>query len=169
MLEWLYIPTALLYLLISTALFIFGINYTYLSLLTWIRGRRPEGEPEPLSEWPLVTVQLPIYNELYVAKRVIRAAAQLDYPSELLEIQVLDDSTDETADIVRRMVRELQDEGVNITSLHRRHRDNFKAGALQAGLAGANGTYIAIFDADFVPGPEFLKQMLPPGIAPFRR
>jgi cellulose synthase/poly-beta-1,6-N-acetylglucosamine synthase-like glycosyltransferase len=111
--------------------------------------------------WPHVTVQLPIYNELYVAERLINAVARLDYPADLLEIQVLDDSTDETVEVVHRTVGRLRAGGVNIVHLHRTHRGGFKAGALAEGLACAHGEFLAIFDADFVPPPDFLKWTLP--------
>ncbi|MDX1418241.1 MAG: glycosyltransferase, partial [Candidatus Promineifilaceae bacterium] len=110
---------------------------------------------------PKVTVQLPIFNEMYVAERVIIAAAQLDYPSHLLQIQVLDDSTDETSEIVQRVVKSLSEKGIDIQHLHRVDRVGYKAGALQAGLAMATGKFLAIFDADFVPPHDFLLRALP--------
>ena len=161
MTEGIFIAIALLYFLISGALFLFGANFIYLAILSWHHGRRRQALPERPALWPAVTVQLPIYNELYVAERVIRAAAALDYPLDLLEIQVLDDSTDETTTIVGNVVRQLQNEGLRITHLRRRRRTGFKAGALQVGLEQANGEFIAIFDADFVPEPDFLKRALP--------
>jgi hypothetical protein len=115
----------------------------------------------PARGWPTVTVQLPLYNERFVAGRLIDAVARLDYPPERLEIQVLDDSTDATAAIVRAKVRGLRARGVDIRRLHRPGREGFKAGALAAGLAGARGEFIAIFDADFLPPPDFLKRALP--------
>jgi cellulose synthase/poly-beta-1,6-N-acetylglucosamine synthase-like glycosyltransferase len=108
-----------------------------------------------------VTVQLPIYNEMYVAERLIEAAAGLDYPAERLEIQVLDDSTDETAQIVARTVQRFQAKGMNITLLHREVRSGYKAGALAAGLTKASGELMAIFDADFVPSVDFLRRTVP--------
>ncbi len=106
-------------------------------------------------------MQLPIFNEMYVAERVIKAAAKLDYPAELLQIQVLDDSSDETKNIVQRCVAGLRAKGLNIVHVHRTNRSGYKAGALQAGLATASGEFIAIFDADFVPPPDFLRKALP--------
>jgi cellulose synthase/poly-beta-1,6-N-acetylglucosamine synthase-like glycosyltransferase len=105
-----------------------------------------------------VTVQLPIYNEMYVAERLIDAVCKLDYPRELLEIQVLDDSTDETSQIAELAVRRQAQRGVDIKYLHRTDRRGYKAGALDAGLRQARGEFVAIFDADFVPGPEFLQK-----------
>ncbi|MGH7494393.1 MAG: glycosyltransferase [bacterium] len=117
--------------------------------------------PKPLRHHPRVTVQLPIFNEIYVVERLIRAACRMDYPRELLEIQVLDDSNDETAAISRRLVEEYRAQGFNIHWHHRHHRRGFKAGALQEGLAQASGEFIAIFDADFVPPRDFLARTLP--------
>src|SRR5207344_1263427 len=114
-----------------------------------------------LEAWPAVTIQLPIYNEMYVADRLIDAVCRIDYPRELLEIQVLDDSTDETTSVAQQAVRRNADIGVNITYLHRTDRTGYKAGALEAGLKVATGEYIAIFDADFLPGADFLTRMMP--------
>jgi cellulose synthase/poly-beta-1,6-N-acetylglucosamine synthase-like glycosyltransferase len=117
--------------------------------------------PAPLAELPRVTVQLPIFNEMYVADRLIGAVCELDYPRELLEIQVLDDSTDETRDIAELAVRRYASKGFDIKYLHRVDRIGFKAGALEAGLKEASGEFIAIFDADFVPPEDFLMRTLP--------
>ena len=114
-----------------------------------------------LDELPIVTVQLPIYNEMYVVERVIDAACRLDYPSHLLEIQVLDDSTDETRPIAELAVRRRAAQGVDIKYFHRVDRRGFKAGALEEGLKVARGSFIAIFDADFIPSPDFLHRVLP--------
>src|SRR5688500_11406841 len=110
---------------------------------------------------PRVTVQLPIYNEMYVAHRLIDAVCQLNYPRELLEIQVLDDSTDETRIVAERAVMRNAADGVDITYLHRADRTGFKAGALEAGMRVAKGEFIAIFDADFIPSPDFLERTVP--------
>jgi cellulose synthase/poly-beta-1,6-N-acetylglucosamine synthase-like glycosyltransferase len=117
----------------------------------------PEFLPDPL---PRVTVQLPIYNEMYVVDRLVDAVCALDYPAELLEIQVLDDSTDETREIAELAVRRHAAQGANIKYSHRTNRTGFKAGALEEGLKEAEGELIAIFDADFVPLPDFLKSTL---------
>lgn len=153
--------TALLYFIVSGTLFILGANFIFLSFRTWREGRKKSPMPPELPEWPQVTVQLPIYNEMYVAERVIKAAASLEYPAQLLQIQVLDDSTDETFSIVRRLVSTLQAAGVNIVHHHRTNRQGYKAGALKAGMASATGEFIAIFDADFVPPADFLRRALP--------
>ncbi len=113
----------------------------------------------PPDEWPTVTIQAPIYNERQVAERVIEAIAHLDYPTEKLRIQVLDDSTDSTSARVARLVARLRRErGLDIVHLHRRDRRGYKAGALAAGLQQDDSDYVAIFDADFAPEPGWLKQ-----------
>ncbi|HEY3203041.1 MAG TPA: cellulose synthase family protein [Thermoanaerobaculia bacterium] len=119
---------------------------------------RPAGDLAPL---PRVTVQLPIYNEVYVVERLVEAVADIDYPRELLEIQILDDSTDETREIAERVADRCRSQGFDISHLARRHRRGFKAGALEEGLKAATGDYILIFDADFVPQPEILRNCLP--------
>lgn len=107
-----------------------------------------------------VTIQLPLYNEEYVVKRLIDSVCKIDYPKDLLEIQVLDDSTDETVDIVNKLVNIKKDEGFDICHIRRKDRKGFKAGALKEGLKLAKGELIAIFDADFVPKTDFLKKTL---------
>ena len=109
---------------------------------------------------PMVTVQLPVFNERYVVRRVIEAVVNLDYPRDRLQIQVLDDSTDDSADIGREAVEEHRLRGVNIEFIHRDNRKGFKAGALAEGLGRAEGELIAIFDADFVPKPDFLQNLI---------
>ncbi len=109
----------------------------------------------------VVTIQLPLYNEQYVVERLIQAVCEIDYPKDKLEIQVLDDSTDETVEIVARAVEQKQREGFDIIHIHRENRKGFKAGALKEGLKSAKGEYIAIFDADFIPQKEFLNKTLP--------
>ena len=115
----------------------------------------------PESELPTVTVQLPIFNEMYVVDRLVDAVCTIDYPRDRLEIQVLDDSTDETQEIAELAVRRHATQGVDIKYLHRDDRVGFKAGALEHGLRVARGEYIAIFDADFVPPPVFLRRAIP--------
>ncbi len=126
------------------------------------RARRQPLPEAPLPErLPRVTVQLPVYNELYVVRRLIRAAAALDYPRELLEIQVLDDSTDATVDAAREDVERLSAQGVDIRHLRRPDRRGYKAGALAWGLQRAKGELILILDADFVPEPSLLQRIVP--------
>ncbi|MBU6340341.1 MAG: glycosyltransferase family 2 protein [Bacteroidetes bacterium] len=110
---------------------------------------------------PFVTVQLPMYNEMYVAERIIDYVAAQEYPKSRFEIHVLDDSTDETVDIVKKKVEELRAEGFNIEHIHRVNRQGYKAGALQEAMPRAKGEYIAIFDADFTPRPDFLRTTMP--------
>ena len=124
------------------------------------RDRRP-GPPPPVDEWPKVTIQLPIYNEMYVVDRLIDAVSKTDYPKDRLQIQVLDDSTDETRAIVELAVRRLEAQGFDIELRHRTDRTGFKAGALDEGLKSASGEFIAIFDADFVPQADFLRRTVP--------
>ncbi|MEL6229380.1 MAG: glycosyltransferase [Cyanobacteria bacterium J06627_3] len=112
------------------------------------------------TELPNVTVQLPIFNELYVVDRLLKAVSQLNYPLDKLEIQVLDDSTDETRDICRQQVQQLKQQNLNIHHIHRQQRQGFKAGALDYGLTLASGELVAIFDADFVPMPDTLLKMV---------
>jgi cellulose synthase/poly-beta-1,6-N-acetylglucosamine synthase-like glycosyltransferase len=157
------------YASIFVVLFAYGANFLY---LTWMAIRHPADAATPVdpTEWPTVTVQLPIFNEVYVAERLIDAVVRLDYPAESLEIQVLDDSTDDTVLIVGALVARWQRLGVDIRHVHRAHRTGFKAGALAAGMASARGTLIAIFDADFVPPRDFLRRSVPvlaadPGLA----
>ncbi len=107
---------------------------------------------------PHVTIQLPIFNEMYVTERLIGAVARIDYPRDLLEIQVLDDSTDETQGIARACVDRLRSDGLDISYVHRTNRQGFKAGALENGLALAKGELVAVFDADFIPEPDFLRR-----------
>jgi cellulose synthase/poly-beta-1,6-N-acetylglucosamine synthase-like glycosyltransferase len=129
----------------------------YLYMKNKDKQRKPAGQFDQL---PRVTVQLPIFNEMYVADRLIQAVCDIDYPRELLEIQVLDDSTDETTTIADRAVRRHAANGVNITLLHRTDRTGYKAGALEAGLKVASGEFVAIFDADFIPPADFLRRTI---------
>lgn len=160
MFDLLFVPIAVTYLAIVMMLFIYGVNFFYLCYLTW--QNRNVGDLHPsLDDLPHVTVQLPIYNELYVAERLINAAARLDYPAHLLEIQVLDDSNDETAELVRSAVDRWRARGVNICHVHRHDRLGFKAGALAHGFEQAHGEFFALFDADFIPATDFLNRTLP--------
>lgn len=114
-----------------------------------------------MTRTPVVTIQLPIYNEKYVIHRLLQSVTSMHYPRNCLEIQVLDDSDDETAAIIGELVREYQEQGHDIKHIRRASRVDFKAGALEYGLHRAHGEYIAIFDADFVPPADFLKALLP--------
>jgi cellulose synthase/poly-beta-1,6-N-acetylglucosamine synthase-like glycosyltransferase len=127
--------------------------------------RNRDKQPRPgaaLDPLPVVTIQLPLYNEMYVADRLIEAVCRIEYPRELLEIQVLDDSTDETRGIAELAVRRFATaQGIDIKYFHRSDRIGFKAGALEAGLKVARGELVAIFDADFIPTPDFLMRLMP--------
>ncbi|MEZ4685917.1 MAG: glycosyltransferase [Bacteroidia bacterium] len=139
---------------------IYCLAQLYLAILYLVKKKRPvkTALPETL---PIITVQLPIFNEKYVIERLIRAVCAFDYPKEKLEIQVLDDSTDETVDIVQRLATQLQKQDFDIQHIRRPKAVDFKAGALAEGMKTAKGSFIAIFDADFVPQPDFLKKTLP--------
>jgi cellulose synthase/poly-beta-1,6-N-acetylglucosamine synthase-like glycosyltransferase len=149
------------YFFVLIILAVYGWHRYYLVYL-YMRNRDKDPQPiAPLSPLPPVTIQLPLYNEMYVADRLIDAVCGIDYPRELLEIQVLDDSTDETRSIAESAVRRFAAEGVDIHYIHRADRTGYKAGALEAGLKVARGEFIAIFDADFIPRPDFLTQLMP--------
>ncbi len=130
----------------------------YHYLVSWRKGKRLL---PVLANLPSVTIQLPIYNEVYVAERLIDVVCAIDYPAEKLEIQVLDDSTDETRDVVAKKVAGLQQRNINIQHITRSNREGFKAGALKHGLSLAKGENIAIFDADFLPPADFLFKTIP--------
>jgi len=115
----------------------------------------------PLEKLPAVTIQLPVYNELYVVERLIDSVCAIHYPKDLLEVQVLDDSTDETVGIARACVERWKQKGIDIVYVHREDRTGFKAGALENGLKQAKGEFVAVFDADFVPSPDFLERTVP--------
>ncbi|MEE8407990.1 MAG: cellulose synthase family protein [Myxococcota bacterium] len=151
----------LLYFAILVVLSVYGTHRWYL-LHLYYRHRHDNLRPQrPLTALSRVTVQIPLFNEMYVARRVIDAVSRLDYPRELLEIQVLDDSTDETSTVVAREVRRHRERGVDIVHLHRTNRAGFKAGALAVGLRVAKGELVAVFDADFTPASDFLRRLVP--------
>lgn len=142
---------------------IFGLHRYYLVYLYYHHRRHKPQAPEfhCLSEIPIVTVQLPIYNEMYVVPRLIRKICEFDYPREKLEIQVLDDSTDGTVEITDREVQFYRQQGFLIEHIRRGHREGYKAGALNEGLKRAKGELITVFDADFLPPADFLKTLVP--------
>jgi cellulose synthase/poly-beta-1,6-N-acetylglucosamine synthase-like glycosyltransferase len=149
-----------LYFFVLSILAIYGWHRYYLVYLYMKhKGNVPQPVPPP-RQLPRVTVQLPIFNEMYVADRLVDTVCEIDYPRELLEIQVLDDSTDETTEIAELAVRRHAARGFDIKYLHRVDRTGYKAGALEAGLRQASGQFIAIFDADFVPPKDFLLRTL---------
>src|SRR5208283_3462348 len=148
------------YFTILIILSIYGIHrYHLVYLYMKNRGKAPKPQGR-FDELPRVTIQLPIYNEHYVVERLLEAVTRIEYPRDRLEIQVLDDSTDETCLVCSRLVNEYAAAGVPITYHHRTHREGFKAGALAEGMKSAAGEFIAIFDADFAPPPGILHEMI---------
>ncbi len=149
------------YLLVLSYVTVYCLMQLHL-LVNYLRDRRTDpAQPEAPKQWPKVTIQLPLYNERYVATRVIQAVAAFDYPRDRLQVQVLDDSTDDTVDIVAKCVAHYQMLGLDIDHVRRPNRQGFKAGALADAMAAATGEFVAIFDADFVPAPDFLKTSVP--------
>lgn len=151
---------AIVYGLTAVLLATYGLN-SMIMVLLYLRHRHERQPPPPLTNAPSVTVQLPIYNERHVVERLIDAVTRLDYPRDKLQIQVLDDSTDETTALAQARVDYYRTQGFDIALIHRPERTGFKAGALQRGLETAKGEFIAIFDADFVPNPDFLQRIIP--------
>jgi glycosyltransferase involved in cell wall biosynthesis len=163
---WVYAFLAV-YFSISACLFAYGMHAYLMAFLYW-RSVRREPVARGMASLPRVTVQLPLYNERYVARRLIDAVARMDYPRDRLEIQVLDDSTDDTVSVVADIVKEWRKRGVDIVHRHRTSRTGYKAGALREGLVTAKGELLAVFDADFIPPADFLQHTVPhfgdPGI-----
>lgn len=159
------------YFFAALALFVYGLNcYVMIYLMRRKMSQTSLRQQETLERFnagdkshklPPVTIQLPIYNELNVAERIIRSASSIDYPKDLLEIQVLDDSTDETSTLIDRVVAEIAATGIDAKVVRRNDRGGFKAGALRNALEVAKGEFIAIFDADFVPTADFLYRSVP--------
>jgi cellulose synthase/poly-beta-1,6-N-acetylglucosamine synthase-like glycosyltransferase len=149
------------YFVVLVLLATYGIHrYTLVYLYYKNRKNRTTEPDQKFSELPRVTVQLPIFNEQFVVDRLLQAVCQLDYPREKLEIQLLDDSTDETVAVARGLVQHYSARGYPVTYIHRTNRAGLKAGALHEGMKSASGEFIAIFDADFVPSPDFLQRTI---------
>jgi cellulose synthase/poly-beta-1,6-N-acetylglucosamine synthase-like glycosyltransferase len=148
----------IIYFLSLSVLFGFGIHGLVMLYYYHKTLHLPQPEVEQEGEYPRVTIQLPIFNEMYVVERLIESVCNIDYPKDKLEVQVLDDSTDNTVALSEKLVKEFSDNGYDIKLIHRIDRTGYKAGALKNGLKVAKGEFIAIFDADFVPRPEFLKK-----------
>ncbi len=147
------------YFLVLSILAFYGFHrYVLVYVYYRNRNRRATDPAARFAELPRVTVQLPIYNERFVVDRLVEAVCQLNYPADKLEIQVLDDSTDDTVEVARTAVARAHAQGHAISYHHRTNRNGFKAGALRAGMEVASGELIAIFDADFVPPPDFLQR-----------
>jgi cellulose synthase/poly-beta-1,6-N-acetylglucosamine synthase-like glycosyltransferase len=147
-------------------LLVFFYSILQLSLsIAYVKNKRKKiKEQQPIYDpatTPKVTIQLPMYNELYVAERIIETIAKFEYPADKLQIQVLDDSTDETKDVIAKKVAEVAARGINIQHIHRVDRTGYKAGALDAAMDRVEGDFIAIFDADFIPDPDFLQKTMP--------
>jgi cellulose synthase/poly-beta-1,6-N-acetylglucosamine synthase-like glycosyltransferase len=153
------------YSLALTFIFVYCLVQFHLALqyVKWHRhfDQRPKITPELPDLLPMVTIQLPLYNEFYVTERLLDSVAGLDWPKDRMEIQVLDDSTDESIGVAARKIEELQSKGYLIEHICREDRQGYKAGALQYGLALAKGEYVAIFDADFTPLTDFLRKTIP--------
>jgi cellulose synthase/poly-beta-1,6-N-acetylglucosamine synthase-like glycosyltransferase len=160
--------TFVLYFIALTFIFFYSLtqmNLVRIYLKNRRNGKKSISENVKLTsaeaEWPFVTVQLPVFNELYVVERLINSAAAFNYPKNKFEIQILDDSTDETTELIEAKVREYKEKGFYISHVKRSERTGFKAGALANGLTMAKGEFVAIFDADFLPSPDFLLKTLP--------
>ena len=152
----------ILYFTILTVLAVYG-GYRIKQVIDFWRYRKFVPKPKEHfaeAELPLITVQLPLFNEMYVVKRLVKAVTEIDYPREKLEIQVLDDSTDETVKLAEATVASYAKQGFDIRYIHRSERTGFKAGALEQGLKQAKGELLAIFDADFVPKPDCLRKLV---------
>ena len=155
-------------LYLAALLFVFFYSLTQLDLIVgYLRKKKDyqaylfEQENQTIHDWPFVTIQLPIYNELYVSERLLRSIAAIDYPKDKLEVQILDDSNDSTTQIIQETLISLGDQASNFELIRREERTGFKAGALKYGLPKAKGEFIAIFDADFLPKTTFLKRTIP--------
>ena len=146
------------YFFVLSILGIYGWHRYYLVYEYMKNKDRVPGPPPPMTDLPVVTIQLPIFNEMYVADRLIDSVCEIDYPKDRLEIQVLDDSTDETREIAAATVERQAALGFDIKYLHRTNRVGYKAGALDEALKVARGEFVAIFDADFVPTTDFLMK-----------
>ena len=153
-----YLIWTVCYLAVLLGLSAYGIH-RYFIIYLFLKNRKHASQPmaqfDPL---PRVTVQLPIFNEVYVVERLLKSVSELDYPRDLLQIQVLDDSTDDTREITASCAAELRSRGFDVELIHRLDRVGFKAGALETGLESATGDFVCILDADFVPQPELLKR-----------
>ena len=148
------------YLLVFVGLAVYGFHR---SQLVYLYYRYRDKRPEPLDrlrDLPKVTVQLPLFNEMYVAQRLLDSVAKIRYPRDRFEIQVLDDSTDETQELCKAKVAEIAATGIQISYVHRTDRTGFKAGALENGLKTAKGEFLLVFDADFIPEPDVLERTI---------
>jgi cellulose synthase/poly-beta-1,6-N-acetylglucosamine synthase-like glycosyltransferase len=154
------VPFVTAYLGLLGVLSAYGLHRLFI-LWLYARNRRNAPRSAAFDELPRVTVQLPVFNERAVVERLIEAACALDWPADRLQIQVLDDSTDDTVALSRQVARRFRAEGVDVEVLHRVDRVGYKAGALAAGTEVATGEFLAVFDADFVPPRDFLRKVMP--------
>jgi len=166
--EFFLVLSLIVYILDIIVLFYYGMHCFVMVKLFFKYRQNCVSDPNRLSElrkkmksWPKVTIQLPMFNEYYVAERLIDTTMKVRYPKNRLEVQVLDDSTDETTDLVRRKVAEYKKKGFDIKLIHRTNRQGHKAGALREAQEVAKGEFIAIFDADFMPAEDFLEKTVP--------
>jgi glycosyltransferase involved in cell wall biosynthesis len=158
--DWLSILWLCCYIPVVIGLSLFGLHRWSMVYLFWKNWRKPPQPKGRLEKLPLVTVQLPIFNELHVVRRLVDAVAKLDWPKELLQIQILDDSTDETQDICAEELERLKREGFDAEMIHRVDRTGFKAGALENAMPSVKGEFIYILDADFVPPVDVLHRLV---------
>ncbi len=149
------------YFIVLFVLALYGLHRYWLVYDYFKYSKNVPATPPPVETWPRVTIQLPIFNERYVIERLVDAVSRFDYPTELLDVQVLDDSTDETRDVARTCVERHAAQGMPIAYIHRTNREGYKAGALENGLKTAKGEFVTIFDADFMPESDFLRLTIP--------
>lgn len=159
------ITLIVVYIVCMLFIMVFSLVQLHLALVYRNQKSRTEIPKEESNatqlDFPFITIQLPLYNEKYVVDRLMDAVAEIHWPKHLLEIQILDDSTDETSDIIQKKIKEDKFNYLDILHIRRKNRKGFKAGALQVGLRAAKGEYVAIFDADFIPDASFLLNTLP--------
>lgn len=160
MIEWDNFVWLTCYVLVFAGLSAFGAHRLKILWHFWRHRRHEHQPPGRFRDLPRVTVQLPVFNEALMIERLLRAVTALDYPRDRLQIQVLDDSTDETAAEAQRLCAELRAQGHDIEYRHRTDRSGFKAGALDAAMPSATGDFICIFDADFLPQPDYLQKLV---------
>src|ERR1700731_4920407 len=155
-----YLIWTICYLSVLFGLSAYGVHRYFIIYLFLKNRNRPSIPPGHFEQLPKVTMQLPIFNEVYVVERLLRAVSELDYPRELLEIQVLDDSTDDTRQITVSCTHQSRERGFNVALIPRVDRTGFKAGALAVGLDSGDGEFLCILDADFVPQPDLLQRTI---------
>ena len=164
---WFYLSVFLIFLYSISLILVLFYSLSQLNLLwNYIQYKKKKENPveldlNDLDAVPLVTIQLPVFNEIYVIERLLECINLIEYPRTKLEIQVLDDSTDESVGLIENLVKKLRKEGLDIVQIRREKRIGFKAGALKEGLEIAKGEFIAIFDADFLPKSNWLLQTIP--------